>query len=194
MAVKILSDAEIIAGLRHSGMRRSTFEDGLYLQFAYFIEEGKKKFTLTQDDAFSCYSDSVIQVIDNIINNSFEGRSSIKTYLYQIFHNKCVDQVRKNTTKKGEVHQAVSLSDMLYSISDTAKTIIQELVARVDIEELRHKLKELGDNCRQMLLLSAEGYPDKEIAVAMNFKSAAVAKTSRLRCLEKLRMLYKIKK
>jgi len=35
-----------------------------------------------------------------------------------------------------------------------------------------------------------EGYQDKEIAVDLGYQSAAVAKTSRLRCLEKLKKSY----
>jgi len=42
-----------------------------------------------------------------------------------------------------------------------------------------------------MLQQWAEGFSDKEIAVSLNYKNADVAKTSRLRCLEKLKKLYK---
>lgn len=190
MPAKNLTDAEIIGGLRQPGHERRAYEDALYTRFAYFIDEGQKKFSLTEEDTFSCYSDSVIKALENITNGSFEGRSSLKTYLFQIFHNKCVDQVRKNTTKKSEVHQAIGISDILYTMSDSAKTIIQKLSERADIDDLKSRLNQLGENCRQMLLMSADGYSDKEIAVVMNFKTAGVAKTSRLRCMEKLRRFY----
>jgi len=185
-----ISDAEFIAGLRGSGSHREGFENALYLQFAYFMDEGKKKYSLTQEDAFSCYSDAVIKVIDNIRSNRFEGRSSIKTYLYQVFNNKCVDQIRKNTTKKSEVHHALDVSDHLYAMPDDVRTIIQQLVLKADIDQLRRRLLELGDNCRNMLLWFAEGYSDLEISEKLRFKTAGVAKTSRLRCMERLRQLY----
>ena len=60
-----------------------------------------------------------------------------------------------------------------------------------DKETIRQKLSELGDSCRKMLWQWAEGYSDKEIAAALDYKTADVVKTSRLRCLEKLRQLYK---
>ena len=184
------SDIELIAGLQQLGLGRRSYEDSLYLQFRYFIEEGLRKFHLTKEESFSCYSDSVLQVIQNICSGAFEGRSMLKTYLYQVFHNKCVDQVRKNTTHKGEVNRSAVVPEMLGNLSDSAKTIVQQLVERADVDDLKRRLRELGDNCRQMLLLSAEGYPDKEIANIMEFKTAGVAKTSRLRCMEKLRRLY----
>ncbi|MEO7488157.1 MAG: hypothetical protein ABIU77_13690, partial [Ferruginibacter sp.] len=71
-----------------------------------------------------------------------------------------------------------------------AKTVVQQLVEQTDMDMLKNKMNELGDNCRQLLTLFADSYTDKEIATAMDFKSADVVKTSRLRCLEKLRQLY----
>src|SRR5687767_11705541 len=119
MSTKTISDTGIIDGLRQTAMEQTPYENALYLRFHYFIEEGFRKFRITKEDAFSCYSDAVIHVIDHIRNGTFEGRSSLKTYLYQIYHNKCVDQVRKNTTNKSEVHKSVMIPEMLTSLSDT---------------------------------------------------------------------------
>jgi RNA polymerase sigma-70 factor (ECF subfamily) len=193
MLPKTLSDTELIEGLRSNSSNKQYYEDALYGRFAYFIEQAESKFRLTHEDAFSAYSDAVIKALEHITNGRFEGKSSLKTYLYQIFNNKCVDQVRKNTTKKSEVHQATTVNEKLNTISDTAKTVIQRLTEQADIDLLRRKLLEIGDNCRQLLQLSAEGYSDKEIATILKFKTAAVSKTSRLRCLDKLRKLYKTK-
>ncbi|HUR12334.1 MAG TPA: sigma-70 family RNA polymerase sigma factor [Flavitalea sp.] len=192
MSTKTLQDAELVAGLRQHAGRKSV-ENALYLQFRYFIEEGVRKFSVTQEESFSCYSDAIIQTIDTIQAGRFEGRSSLKTYIYQIFHNKCVDQIRKNTTHKSEVHRSAIQPDMLEVLTDPAKTVIQKLVEKADIDDLKRRLGELGDNCKRMLLLSSEGNSDKQIAELMNFKSSDVAKTSRLRCLEKLRKLYRLK-
>lgn len=83
---------------------------------------------------------------------------------------------------------------LLVHLSDTAKSIIQQLVERSDIDLLKTKLRELGDNCRKMLGFFAEGFSDKEIAAEMDYKTAEVVKTSRMRCLEKLRQSYKLLK
>lgn len=191
MPSHLFSESDLLEGLQNDALRRQQYEDGLYKMFNYFIDEGKRKYFLTHEDAFTAYSDTVITVLENILNKTFQGRSSLKTYTYQIFCNKCVDQVRKNTTNKNEVNKAIDISKALYTVSDTAKTIIQHLVDKSDIELLKQQLNRLIGNCRQMLLLSADGYSDKDIAEIMGFKTAAVAKTSRLRCLDKLRQLYK---
>jgi len=194
MPLDILSDSAIIQGLQNDVLKRQHYEDSLYKRFSYFIEEGKRKYSIIHEDAFTAYSDAIIIVLENIISGTFEGRSSLKTYIYQIFSNKCVDQVRKNTTNKNEVHKSLDLSKALNTVSDAAKTILQRLIDKSDLDLMKQHLNSLVNNCRQMLLFSAEGYSDKEIALAMGFKTPAVAKTSRLRCLEKLRQLYMTEK
>jgi RNA polymerase sigma factor (sigma-70 family) len=185
------AEREIIDGLLETGNNRRKSEEQLFNRFAYFINEGMHKQGLLHEQAFDVYADTILSAIDKIRSGSFEGRSSLKTWIYQIFHNKCVDLLRKNTTIKSSIHRTLSISDMLTQLSDPAKSIIQQLSEQTDSELLRRKLLEIGENCKQMLLLWAEGFSDKEIAQTMEYKTADVVKTSRLRCLEKLRQLYK---
>jgi RNA polymerase sigma-70 factor (ECF subfamily) len=149
------------------------------------------KYVLSEDDAFTAYSDTVLSAIEKITNGTFEGRSSLKTYLYQIFHNRCVDLLRKKTTNKSSVHRTETVTDLLTHISDSARSVVQRLIDKADWALLKEKLQELGENCRQILLLWADNCSDKEIAATLEYKTADVVKTTRLRCLEKLRRVYK---
>jgi RNA polymerase sigma-70 factor (ECF subfamily) len=185
------SDQEIIEQLRQAGGNKRKSEEQLFNKYAYFIREGMSKHSLSEDEAFDAYSDTVLSAIEKITNHTFEGRSSLKTYLYQIFHNKCVDLLRKKTTNKHSVYRTESITDRLFHISDTARSVVQTLIDKADWNLLKQKLNELEDKCRQMLLLWADSYSDKEIATTLEYKTADVVKTSRLRCLEKLRRLYK---
>jgi hypothetical protein len=98
------------------------------------------------------------------------------------------------TTNKNKIHQTTAPPDLLSRLSDSAKSVIQLLADRSDVDLLKERLKELGDSCRKMLTLFADGYNDKEIAVAMEYKTAEVVKTSGLRCLERLRQSYNLLK
>jgi RNA polymerase sigma factor (sigma-70 family) len=182
---------EIADSLQQGGVNRRRAEEELFKQYNYFIKEGIRKYALTEDESFDAYSDTILVAIENIIAGSFQNRSSIKTWLFQIYHNKCVDLIRKKTTNKHSVHNTRCVTDMLNNLSDAAKGIVQQLAEKTDWETLRKKLNELGENCRQLLMNWAEGLSDKQIAAAMTYKSADVVKTSRLRCLEKLRQSYK---
>lgn len=187
---KHLTDSDIINGIKGVSGSRIPSENYLYQEYSYFITEGKRKYSLTEEDAFTAYSDAVITVIHNIHNNTYEGRSSLKSYLFSIFSNKSVDIIRKNTTNKSQVHRTDMISEKLHLLADNARSVIQQLMDKADIDLIRLRLQEIGDNCRKMLLLHADGFSDKEIAIEMEYRSADVAKTSRLRCLDKLRQLY----
>ena len=190
-----ITDTEIIHNLTRDGNNRRKAEDQLFNGYSYFVKEGIRKYALAEEDALDVYSDTIISAIDKITTGLFEGRSSLKTYLFRIFHNKCVDRIRQLTTNKNKIHRTAALADQLLSnLSDSAKSIVQRMVDRSDLEVLKTRLNELGENCRKMLALFADGYTDKEIAVAMDYKTAEVVKTSRLRCLERLRQSYNLLK
>lgn len=186
----LADDDEIIRVIRENKMARRQAENQLFSQYAYLIKEGMNKYSLEQEEAFTAYSDTILQSLDNIAGSLFEKRSSLKTYLYKIFSNKCVDLIRKKTTNKRSIHQTSPISEMINMIGDKAKNVIQQLIEKNDFDLLRTRLNELGENCRKLLLFFADGYNDKEIAVFMEYKTADVVKTSRLRCMEKLRGLY----
>ena len=190
----VFSDEELIQNLQGNNLLKRKAEDSLFKQYIYFIKEGVKKYALQEDEAFDAYSDTILQAIDNIRKGHFENRSALKTYLYRIFINKCVDFLRKKTTNKNSVHKTASISDMLILIADPAKTVVQQLIERTDMESLKNKLQELGESCRKLLMLFADGFSDREVSVLMEYKSADVVKTSRLRCLDKLRLLYNVKR
>ena len=181
------NDSQIINGLKADYAERIRQEKILYQQFYYFTDEGTRKYNLNFDDSFSAYSDSVLSAIHNIINNRFDGRSSIKTYLYQIFSNKCIDLVRKNTTNKQQVHKTMPVADAMNQLPDNAKNIIEKLVTSELKAKIKRQLDAIGEKCKELLLMFEDGLTDKEIAGLLSYSNAAVVKTTRLRCLDKLR-------
>ena len=184
------TDREIIEQLVKGGVERRKSEERLFTRFSYFIREGMRQHGLPEEDIFSAYSDTILTAIDQILSSNFEGRSSLKTYLYQIFHHKCVDLIRKKTSNKNSVNRSETLSDSLQRLSDAAKSVLQQLIEKADWNLLRERMTRLDDKCRQMLLLWGDNYSDREIAEALSYKSPDVVKTSRVRCMEKLRRMY----
>jgi RNA polymerase sigma-70 factor (ECF subfamily) len=79
-------------------------------------------------------------------------------------------------------------------LSDDTKSVVQKLIERFELDEMQQRLDKLGEACRSMLMMFAEGLSDKLIAEALHYHSADVVKTSRLRCLQKLRQAYAIVK
>jgi len=186
-----LSDADLLSGIRADGPQRRLYENRLYEKYDYLITDGVRKHRLTDDDCASAYSDAILVVFEHITNDRFKEQSGLKTYLYQIFSNKCVDAIRKKTTNRSSVHEGPSLDDSLLQLPDDVRSVVQQLIMQGDADRLHQHLQRLGDKCRAMLLAWADGYADDDIAQTMNYNSAAVAKTSRLRCFDKLRERYR---
>ena len=178
---------QIVSGIQSGGRERPVYEKQLYAHFLYFVRQGMLKYRIAEEDAASAYSDTIITVISAITTGTFEGRSSLKSYAFQIFMTKCVDLLRKETTKKNKVHQTASISSLIMELPDRARDAVQELITKSDRNLMWQKLQEIGEKCKQMLLLFEDNYSDKEIAVLMQYSSADVVKTSRLRCIDKLR-------
>jgi RNA polymerase sigma-70 factor (ECF subfamily) len=180
-------DKEILDGLQSGMKQRYACEKELYQRFIYFIREGSEKYYLTQEDSFSVYSDTILSFIHNVISGKFDGRSSVKTYIFQIFSNKCIDLVRKNTTNKQQVHRPVTTPDLLLQLPDEARAAVELLIEEQRMHAIKEQLKNIGDKCREILLLFEDGFTDKEIAEELSYNSPAVAKTTRIRCIEKLK-------
>lgn len=182
------NEGQLIAELQEGGTARARAERDLYGRYTYLIRLGERQYRLDPELSASVYSDTIISLINNIVSRRFQSRSSLKSYVHQIFMNKCVDEVRKRTTKKSAVNQyAREIDDLVNVLPDAARDAVQKMIDESDQKLLYGLVNELGEKCRQLLLLFEDGYEDKEIAARMNYNSADVVKTSRLRCMEKLR-------
>lgn len=180
------TESGLIDDLKGGARERRLAEKKLFEHFFYLTRVAQKKYNLAEEDCASVYSDTIIAVIQNIVSGKFEGRSSLKTYTYQILMNKCVDAIRKNTTNK-TIYNSDVLDRMTASLPDKARNIVQLIIDKGNRLNLARQIRELGDKCQKLLLLFEDGYSDKEIAKMMEYNTADVVKTSRLRCLEKLR-------
>lgn len=183
-------DHEIVLEISKNSGKRRQCEAKLYSKYSYLIKEGVFKHRLNEDESSIAYSDSVLTLIENIEKGVFEERSSIKTYLHRIFSNKCVDQVRKNATNKESVNVGTSVENFLNYFQDDTKSIIESLMEQYNTDLLWKCLKELGEKCQQIIKAWSEDKQDKEIAIKLGYSSSDVVKTSRLRCLDKLRSVF----
>jgi RNA polymerase sigma factor (sigma-70 family) len=182
-----MQDTRILEGLVINDGQRALFEKALYQKYEYFIAEGCRKYQLNNDDSFSAYSDAVLSAINSVRNHRFNNQSSLKTYLFQIFSNKCIDLIRKSTTNKQKVNHYPGEPELLTHLPDATRSIIEKLVDRQKLTAIKQHLEVIGQKCKEILLLFEDGFNDTEIASQLGYNNAAVAKTTRLRCLEKIR-------
>jgi len=185
------TDEELVNGIRLDYPQRQIWENKLYLKFRYLIKQAMWKYKLQEDEASMAYSDAVLAVIQYVYTGRFEQRSSLKTYIYRIYQHKCIDRFRALQADKREGINQRELNDYLELMPDEQQDTIRRLCEKYEVARLKRKIALMDDRCKQIILAWGEGYRDKEIAVNLGYQSAAVAKTSRLRCLQRLKKLYK---
>lgn len=185
------TDSDIIEGILKGGRERYTYENKLYEKYLYLINDGVRKHQIEEQESASVYSDTILTVIDHIVSHRFEGRSSLKTYTFQIFSNQCVSLIRKKATNKASPsYDTVLLSEIMHVMSDNTQSIIQAIIEQEEETMLLQRLDTIGEKCKELLLLWANGYSDKEILEMLAYISVDVVKVSRMRCMNKLRKIY----
>ncbi|WP_234735777.1 RNA polymerase sigma factor [Tellurirhabdus bombi] len=184
--VRHSTDEALIEGIRHGGTRRRFCEDRLYQKYVYFIHGGVLRHQLSEDDSASAYADAILTVIEKTCGGSFAGSSELKTDLYRTFANKCTDLLHQRTTSQSGFHQEDLRNDLLLPLPDEARAVVHQFMARQEVDILKTRLYRMSEKCRDQLLIWGEGISDDEIAQQMNYKTAALAKTSRLQCLAQL--------
>ena len=79
------------------------------------------------------------------------------------------------------------VADAMNQLPDNAKNTIEKLVTSELKANVKKQLETIGAKCKEILLMFEDGLTDKEIAEQLSYSNAAVVKTTRLRCLDKLR-------
>ena len=79
------------------------------------------------------------------------------------------------------------VADAMSQLPDSTRNVIDGLITNELKATVRKQLDAIGEKCRKLLLMFEDGLTDKEIAAILSYNTAAVVKTTRLRCLDKLR-------
>lgn len=95
-------DQDIIEALCAGNRRAEEALFWLYERYFHKVRIALRKHRLAEDEVLEVYSDALMALQYQVGNNKFEGRSSLETFFARIFEFKCIDKVRRNTTKEKE--------------------------------------------------------------------------------------------
>lgn len=189
------SDSKLIEGIRQESLQSRLFENELYKKYVYLVQHiGIRKQRLSEEDAKTAYHDTLNAVILAIMSDTFEGKSSLKTFIHSIYSNKCVDLLRKNTTNKEMPNNRSNLHDIddIAIRNQIEKDATESTFATQDNQAfILLMIKQLRAKCQAILLVSAYyGFKDEEIANLVNLSSGKSVSVTKRRCEEELRELY----
>lgn len=153
-----------------------------------FVRYAAQQLHAEEDDAADCFQEAVIVFYKNVSGGHLQVLScSIRTYLFAIG--------KRMIYKRNEQLRRERPTD-LEADREALKGLDLGVYQRIDDEHRREvvtrALAQLGDPCRQILLLFYyHHYPIESIETALGFSSPGAVRVKKLRCLEQLKAILK---
>lgn len=146
--------------------------------FAYLMDKVEAK-----DELEDLYQDSVVAMFQNFsLKQLTLDNSSIKTYLFAIGKNKAAGRFRG--PRKVDQDDIVQ-REKVYQVEEHELSEEQNA--------LRKAFKLLGESCKELLRMHYyRGLTDKEVQEMTDYRDINTIKSSRSRCLKKLKSLINV--
>src|SRR5262245_41391033 len=169
------TDPDIALVERYANGDMTAFDE-LMIRYERHIYRLCYRFTSNPDDARDLAQDVFVKAFEHL--GDFRKESSVKTWLYRIATNHCINHVKSNT------QQFVEVTDTTRQIDSTAHKELEEKELR---ERFRLMVKKLPPKQRAILELRIHEQLSYEEIATMSNRSISTIKASVFFALEKLR-------
>ena len=148
-----------------------------------FIRWAVNKYNLTEENALDHYQESITIMFEKIINGTITNLdSSLKTYLFGIGKNRILQKFDKQARE--EKHS----SDLYEHYRFLAENEDAQKIYEKAKKTTKKVFDTIGEPCQTVLkLFYFEKKSMTEIAEELGYKNEGVARTTKKRCLEKIR-------
>lgn len=138
----------------------------------------------SEEEAKDVFQDALVSLLMSIRKGSFEGKSSLQTFLFAISKNLWYRRFNRNQLsenyKANHVEETVEQSTPFVSLMDQDQQ-----------KTLEQLLAQLKPKCREVLNLWAQKYSMKEIAAQLGYSGEQVARNKKTACLKELKELVR---
>jgi RNA polymerase sigma-70 factor (ECF subfamily) len=180
-----MTDNSLIESLLQGGQAMENGVKYLYSRHFGFVRKAQFKYGLGEDDAVDAFTDAIIYLRKNVLQNKFRGESSVSTYLFRIFSNKCIDILRKSQTNP------VTIEIEGQVIEDIDPNPSLSLVKKENLEQLTTAMSHISESCRSVLTDWNDGYSMEEIAKRNKLLNEHTARSKRYNCFKELMKFVK---
>jgi len=180
------TNEELFAALRGTEAERNGALRWIYKQDKWRNSVYKKTFDKggDEEDAAEIFQTSIATFARKMMNNEFEGRSSLLTFFIGIVKNNLKKQLAKKSKIQFEPDQYFDQEED----SNETEIIKQERSAEQKTV-LRHLMSQLKQKCQRILQMYSLGYSMEDIAAEEGFERKESAKTAAYKCRKELREL-----
>jgi RNA polymerase sigma-70 factor (ECF subfamily) len=164
---------------RYLGGDMTAFDE-LMIRYERQIYRVCYRFTENRDDAMDLAQEVFIKAFEHL--GSFRRESSLKTWLYRIAMNHCINHVKKHS------YEFVEVSETIGSVGASVQSQIEDREQR---EHFRRLVKQLPPKQKAILELRINEQLSYEEIAKISGRSVSTIKASVFFALEKLRKLVK---
>src|SRR3989442_9842439 len=154
--------------------------DELMIRYERQIYRVCYRFVENRDDAMDLAQEVFIKAFEHL--GSFRRESSLKTWLYRIAMNHCINHVKKNS------HEFVEVTEYTGSVRATVQSQLEDREQR---EQFRRLVKQLPPKQKAILELRNNEQLSYEEIARISGRSISTIKASVFFALEKMRKLIK---
>jgi RNA polymerase sigma-70 factor (ECF subfamily) len=154
--------------------------DELMIRYERLVYRVCYRFVNNRDDAMDLAQEVFIKAFEHLA--SFRRESSMKTWLYRIAMNHCINHVKKNAREFVEIKE---------NIGSTRASVHSEMEEREQREHFRLLVKRLPPKQKAILEMRIHEQLSYEEIATMSGRSISTIKASVFFALEKLRKLVK---
>ena len=187
---KKITDEAIIEGLKTGN---SDWNSITYKHFKPILERfyRKGKNRQQQDEMVfnAAYNQTIFALMQNVRSGKYRATAKLSTYLIDIFKKKLIDELRRFNKNTAHPENDVSTFYDLPSTLNIEKEFQTKETLAIAIEVL----KNIGDNCYEVIMKHIEGFKDKEIAELLGLATAKVVKSRRHTCKKKFNEVIALK-
>lgn len=161
-------------------------DEGIIALYKHYREEfvrwADKTFSLDHELAADAFQEAILAVRYNIAMGKYRSESSLKTYLFTIGKHHIMRRQRK---EQREIRQSSLPSGLpeirpMYGSEESNERQMQ----------IRNALQEITEPCKSIIkMFYYQGFSMDVIAERLNYKSAQVVKSQKVRCMDKLKKL-----
>jgi len=173
------ADADNLAVEQYLAGDMTAFDE-LMIRYERQIYRICYRFVNNRDDAMDLAQEVFIKAFEHLGN--FRRESSMKTWLYRIAMNHCINHVKKNAREFVEITE---------SIGSTNASVHADMVEREQREQFRRLVKKLPPKQKAILEMRIHEQLSYEEIATMSGRSISTIKASVFFALEKLRKLVK---
>ena len=183
---KAFTDEQVVEAIQQGGRALDEvlvfiYGNSLYKQSVFkLIRDANGK----REDAEDVFQDGICQLVMNIRQGKFRGKSSIRTYFITICKNLWYTKFAR-TVKYEKIIQTIVKQEELVKSPDLV------LINRENSEQLDQVLELIGEKCKRVLGLWLLNYSMKEITKIVGYKSDGMTRKKKHECMKGLTAMLK---